>query len=90
MNNNPTINGLTDGVSVVEKDNKNYGYLEAVTHTDILYNDQKMDENVFQDLYREEGLTVSDYDPELFNESINLLSVSEETINVRTEDDIFS
>ena len=81
MNNDTiTVNGLMDGISVVEKDNKRYEYYEAVAKTDILYNDREPIEKAFQDLYREEGFSVSEYDPESFNGAINLLSNEEITL----------
>jgi hypothetical protein len=87
MKQEATINGLIDGISVVEKDNKRYDYHEAVVITDILHNEQEIDEEAFEDLYREEGFTVSDYDPELFNGSINLLSENEEEISGSWEEE---
>lgn len=69
-----TINGLMDGISVLET-NKNE--LPSLTD-DILYNEKEPVES-FHDLYHDEGFTVcSEYDPVDFAQPITLLSVTEE------------
>jgi hypothetical protein len=74
-----TVNGLIDGISVIEKDSKqelpNY-------KSDILYNDKELTDLDFQGLYYDEGFTVSNYD---FGEGVNLMSVTTEEIKVDTK-----
>lgn len=73
-----TVNGLMDGISVLEKDSKkelpNY-------KSDILYNDKEPIDLDLQGLYYDEGFTVSNYDFGEF-EGVNLMSVTTEKIKV--------
>lgn len=73
-----TVNGLMDGISVLEKDSKkelpNY-------KSDILYNDKEPIDLDLQGLYYEERFTVSNYDFGEF-EGVNLMSVTTEKIKV--------
>lgn len=74
MNDIATINGLMDGISVLET-NKNE--LPTLTE-DILYNEKELVES-FHELYHDEGFAVySEYDPADFGQPITLLSVTEE------------
>ena len=68
-----TINGLIDGISVVEKDNKTHSYLETAGITDILYDNKEITEKDFEDFCYQEEFVVSEYDPELFNQPVTLL-----------------
>jgi hypothetical protein len=76
-----TVNGLIDGISVIEKDSKqelpNY-------KSDILYNDKEPTDLDFQGLYYDEGFTVSNYDFGEF-EGVNLMSVTNNQIKVDTK-----
>jgi hypothetical protein len=71
MNNTATINGLVDGISVVENDNKNQ---QPSYQSDILYNDKEPFDLNLQGLYYDEGFTVSEYNTEDFGEAVTLLS----------------
>lgn len=76
-----TINGLVDGISVVENDNRNQ---QSSYQSDILYNDKEpadlnLDELYYNDDYKiseyhDEGYTVSEYRVENFGEAVTLLS----------------
>jgi hypothetical protein len=83
-----TINGLIEGISVIEKDSKvelpNYKF-------DILYNEKESVDLELQGLYYDEGFTVSNYDFGEF-EGVNLMSVTSKEIKVDTNfsDDILS
>lgn len=65
-----TINGLMDGVSVLE----NNKLEQSAVQTDVLYNDKEQFELDLQGLYHDEGYTVSDYQVEDFGESVMLLN----------------
>lgn len=70
MNTTATINGLLNGISVLEN-NKNE---QPVHRTDILYNDKELNNLDLQGLYYDESFVVSDYRVEDFGEPITLLS----------------
>jgi hypothetical protein len=70
MNNIATINGLMDGISVLE----NNKFEEPTYKTDILYNDEEPVDLEINNLYRDEGFTVSEYRTEDFGEAVTLLS----------------
>jgi hypothetical protein len=83
-----TVNGLIDGISVIEKDAK----VELPNYkSDILYNDKEPVDLELQGLYYDEGFTVSNYDFGEF-EGVNLMSVTSKEIKVDTKfsDDILS
>jgi len=63
-----TINGLMEGISVIETDNTN----EYNITKDILYNSEEPID--FTSMYYDEGFTVSEYRVEDFGEPITLLS----------------
>jgi len=65
-----TINGLKDGISVLE----NNKLEQPVLQSDVLYNDKEHLDLDLQGLYYDEGVTVSDYRVEDFGESVTLLS----------------
>lgn len=69
-NNIYTINGLVDGVSVLENNKLKQPFVQ----TDVLYNVKEPFDLDLQGLYYDEGYTVSDYQIEDFGESITLLS----------------
>ena len=69
-NNIATINGLLDGISVLE----NNKHEQPALHTDVLYNDKEPLDLDLQGLYYDEGYTVSNYRVEDFGESVTLLS----------------
>jgi len=73
-----TVNGLIDGISVIEKDSKqelpNY-------KSDILFNENEPVDLDLKKLYYDEGLTVSNYDFGEF-EGVNLMSVTTEKFQV--------
>jgi hypothetical protein len=71
MNNIATINGLLDGISVLEHNNE---HKQPALQSDVLYNDKEPFDLDLQELYRDEGYIVSDYRAEDFGESITLLS----------------
>ena len=77
-NNNATINGLMDGISVLENDNKRYDYHEAVVLTDMLYNnhDTGNDHTLggITELHYEDIQTISEYCVTDFGEAITLTS----------------
>ena len=80
MNNtNQELNGLMDGISLIEKDRKESENLEAVVAEDMIYSQENCLDS-FEELYREEEFAILDYDPDSFNAAINLLSVEEEKI----------
>ena len=86
---NASINGLMEGISVIENDNKRYEYYQTVAITDMLYNNQRPEEiySDLQGLYWDEGFTVSEYDPSAFNETVNLMSISnDDTFSVNLND----
>lgn len=65
-----TINGLLDGISVLE----NNKHEQPALQTDVLYNDKEPLDLDLQGLYYDEGYTVSNYRVEDFGESITLLN----------------
>ena len=65
-----TINGLLDGISVLENNKHEHLALQ----TDVLYNDKEPLDLDLQGLYYDEGYTVSNYQAEDFGESITLIS----------------
>lgn len=69
-NNISTINGLLDGISVLE----NNKHEQPALQTDVLYNDKEPLDLHLQGLYYDEGYTVSNYRVEDFGESITLLN----------------
>jgi hypothetical protein len=70
MNNIATINGLRDGISVLEHDNK-----ETLTYqTDLLYASNEPVDLGLQEMYYDEGYTVTHYQPEDFGQAVTLLS----------------
>jgi len=71
MNNTAIINGLVDGISVVESDNKNQ---QPSYQSDILYNNKEPFDLDLQGLYYDEGFLVSKYQVTDFGESVTLLS----------------
>ena len=88
---NAPVNGLLEGISVVENDNKQYEYHQATVITDILYNNESEKERYkeFQDLYWDEGFTVSEYNSSVFNETVNLISISnDDTFSVNLNNTI--
>ena len=76
-NNIATVNGLMDGISVLEKNI----FEQPSCSEDILYNDKEPVESL-QDLYYDEGFTVSEYNTIDFGEPITLLSTTEETFKI--------
>jgi len=74
-----TVNGLIDGISVIEKDSKqelpNY-------KSDILFNENEPVD--LEKLYYDEGLTVSNYDFGEF-EGVNLMSITTGEFKVGTK-----
>ena len=64
-----TINGLMDGISVLETNKKEEPYIQS----DLLYNDQEVG---FQDFYYDEGYTVSNLDYNSQFEGVSLLSIT--------------
>jgi hypothetical protein len=75
MNNDnlATINGLMDGISILENNKKELPYLPK----DILYNDQEVGlEGIFHDV---ENILVSDFDCSSCYEGLNLISTGTET-----------
>ena len=82
-NDNATINGLLDCVSVLE----NNKLEQPAIQTDVLYNDKEPFDLDLQGLYYDEGYTVSDYQVEDFGESVTLLStITMEEALVGTDD----
>lgn len=75
-----TVNGIMDGISVLEKDSKkelpNY-------KSDVLFNDKDPIDLDLQGLYHDERVIVSNYDFGEF-EGVNLMSVTTEKIKVDT------
>lgn len=75
-----TVNGIMDGISVLEKDSKkelpNY-------KSDVLFNDKDPIDLGLQGLYHDERVIVSNYDFGEF-EGVNLLSVTTEKNKVGT------
>jgi len=69
-NDNATINGLFDGVSVLE----NNKFEQPALQSDVLYNDKEPFDLDLQGLYYDEGYTVSNYRAEDFGEPVMLLS----------------
>jgi hypothetical protein len=69
-NNITTINGLVDGISVLE----NNKFEQPALQSDILYSDKEPFDLDLKGLYYDEGFTVSDYGVEDFGESVTLLS----------------
>lgn len=75
-----TVNGLIDGISVIEKDSKQ----ELPSYkTDILYNDKEPTDLDFENLYYDDGFISSNYDFGEF-EGVNLMSITTEKIKVDT------
>lgn len=73
-------NGLNDGISVIEKDNRTIH--SQVDERDMLYTkDLKSFEN-FQDISQEEGYTLREYDPEEFCKPITLLNIEDAKIDL--------
>ena len=71
MNNTAAINGLLDGISILEHNNGNE--LPA-HHSDMLYNDNEPVDFELKVMYYDEGFTVSDYRTEDSGEPVTLLS----------------
>lgn len=71
MNNISTLNGLLDGISVLEHSNENQ---QPTYHSDLLYNEQEPIDLALEKLYYDEGYAAQDYRVEDFGESITLLS----------------
>jgi len=69
-----TINGLIDGISVVEKDN----IVNISSYSDILFNDKEPID--LKGVYYDEGFAVSDYRVEDFGEGITLTSTVTDSI----------
>lgn len=69
-NNTTTINGLMDGISVLENNKLNQPALQS----DVLYNDKEPIDLDLQGIYYDEGFTVSEYRVEDFGEAVTLLS----------------
>jgi hypothetical protein len=65
-----TINGLLDGISVLENNKDEQPALQ----TDVLYNDKEPFDFDLKGLYYDEGSTVSNYRVEDFGEPVTLLS----------------
>jgi len=65
-----TINGLMDGISVLE----NNKFEQPALQSDVLYNDREPVDLDLQGLYYDEGFAVSNYRVEDFGESVTLLS----------------
>ena len=76
MKDNKENNGLYDGVYVIEKDNQTT--LSCENEKDMIHNNDEKSFEKFEDLYYEEGYTVSEYDPEEFCKPIALLSSVED------------
>ena len=74
-----TINGLLDGISVIEKDNISNQLLRS----DILFNDQEPIN--LKGLYFDDGFTVSEYKIEDLVESVNLIGNPEDTVFINVE-----
>ena len=73
---NATINGLLDGISIIEKDSK----ITNSLHTDMLFNDKEPFD--LKGVYYDEGFTVSEYRVEDFGEGITLTStITDSLIN---------
>lgn len=71
-NNIENINGLTDGISVLEN-NK----LQPLAYqSDMLYNEKEPFDLNLKDLFYEEKINVSSYYGQDFGEAINLLSTT--------------
>ena len=68
-NNISPINGLLDGISVLENNKLEQPAMQA----DVLYNDEKPFDPDLQGLYYDEGYAVSDYRVEDFEESLVVL-----------------
>ena len=84
MNNIATINGLLDGISVLEHNNE---YKQLALHSDLLYNENEPVDLDLQGLYYDEGYTVSDYQVDDFGEAVTLLStITMEEAIVGTKD----
>ena len=80
-----TINGLLDGISVLENNKHEHPALQ----TDVLYNDKEPLDLDLQGLYYDEGYTVSNYRVEDFGESITLLNtITIKEALVGTDDDL--
>ena len=68
-----TINGLMEGISILENNKKEPPYLPE----DILYNDQEVGiEGIFHEV---ENILVSDFDYSSYFEGVNLISTGTET-----------
>jgi len=80
MNNIATVNGLLDGISVLEHDNE---HKQSALHSDLLYNENEPVDLDLQGIYYDEGYTVSNYQVEDFGEAVTLLST------ITTEEAIF-
>ena len=74
-----TINGLIDGISVVEKDNTSNNSF----YSDMLFNDNEPID--LKGVYYEEGFTVSEYRVEDFGEGITLTSTVTDSIINNTD-----
>lgn len=84
MNNIATINGLLDGISVLEHNNE---YKQPAFHSDLIYNENEPVDLDLQGLYYDEGYTVSDYQVDDFGEAVTLLStITMEEAIVGTKD----
>jgi len=70
MNNIATINGLVDGISVLENNTLEQPALQS----DILYDDKEPIDLDLQGIYYDEGYTVSEYQTEDFGEAVTLLN----------------
>lgn len=77
---NQELNGLMDGISLIEKDRKESANLEAAIVEDIIYTQQDHSDS-FEDPYTEKEFTISHYNQDSFYVGINLLSVGDVEIN---------
>ena len=82
---NTTINGLAEGISLIEKD-KSQDQQSNIDYAAMIYHLQD-DEDSFEEFCEGGDFSVPDYDPESFNEPINFLSTEDEEIYNDWEDD---
>jgi len=86
MNNIDTINGLLDGISVLEHDNE---HKQSTYHSDLLYNENEPVDLDLQGLYYDEGYTVSDYQVDDFGGAVALLNtITMEEAIIGTKDSL--
>lgn len=81
MNHIATINGLCDGISVLET-NKNE---QPSFHEDMLYNKDTTFDDIWHS-YHDEGFTFSEYRVDDFGEAITLTSLTTATLSESTFD----